>query len=102
MNSLVGVLKEEEERLHAAKKSYEREIARLPKGSVQIKEIKEISYAYLVYRDGAKVVSEYVGRPSDAEVKALKAQIEDRRRLQEGLREVVKNQGRVRRMLRGK
>jgi|SRR3989338_5813866 len=101
MNSLQGILKEEERRLQAAKRSYKHEIAKLPKGSIQIKEIKGKAYAYLVYRNGEKVMSEYAGQPSSPGVKALRAQIQDRHRFEMGLKEVVKNQRRVKRMLRG-
>lgn len=101
MNSLQGILREEQERLKAAEKSYRKEIAKLPKGSVQIKEIKGISYAYLVYREGPKVISEYLGRLSDAKVERLDDQIEDRRKFEEGLKKVLGNQKEVKRMIRG-
>lgn len=102
MNSLQGILREEQERLKAAEESYRREIAGLPKGSVQVKEIKGIPYAYLVYRKGPKVVSEYLGRFSDPKVKHLGSQIEDRRKFEEGLKKILGNQREVKRMIRGK
>ena len=101
MKVLKGILKEEEARLKEAGGSYEREIAKLPKGSLQLKRIKERDYAYRAYRQGERVVYEYLGDLKPEELKGVKQKIELRRRYEGKLREVRKNLREVRRMVRG-
>ncbi|MFA5167640.1 MAG: hypothetical protein WC530_03825 [Candidatus Omnitrophota bacterium] len=100
MKVLKGILKEEEERLKEAVGSYEREIAKLPKGSVQLKRIKERDYAYRAYRRGERVVYEYVGDLKPEELKELKKKIELRQRYEKKLREVRVNLKEMKRMIR--
>jgi hypothetical protein len=100
MKVLKGILKEEEARLKEAGGSYEREIAKLPKGSVQLKRIKERDYAYRAYRAGERVVYEYLGDLEPKELKEVKQKIELRRRYEKKLREVRENLREVRRMVR--
>lgn len=102
MESIDGVLKEEVRRLQAAQHSYVREIAKLPKGSVQMKKIKGIRYPYLVFRKGKKVIYQYVGYLSERDVKNLEERIDLRRRYEKQLREMRYNQKRIKRMLRGR
>jgi hypothetical protein len=100
MKVLKGILKEEEARLKEAGGSYEREIAKLPKGSIHLKRIKERDYAYRAYRKGKRVVYEYLGDLKPAELKGVKEKVELRRRYEGKLREVRKNLREVRRMVR--
>ncbi len=100
MKVLKGILKEEEERLKEAEGSYECEIAKLPKGSVQLKRIKERDYPYRAYRKGERVVYEYLGDLNPEELKGVKQKIELRRRYEEKLREVRVNLKEVKRMIR--
>ena len=100
MKVLKGILKEEEQRLKEAQGSYEREIGKLPKGSVQIKKIKERDYAYRAYRQGERVVYEYVGDIKPEELKDLEKKIKLRRLYEQKLREVRQNLREVRRMVR--
>jgi hypothetical protein len=101
MKVLRGVLREEQERLKSAGASYVREIAKLPKGSVQQKRIKEKSYAYRAFRKGDRVVYEYLGKLEAGELRELERKIDLRRRYEEKLREVRENLRSVRRMVRG-
>ena len=100
MKVLRGIIKEEEVRLKEAGGSYEREIARLPKGSIQLKRIKEREYAYRAYRKGERVVYEYLGDLKPEELKGVRKKIELRRRYEGKLREVRENLREVRRMVR--
>lgn len=102
MGTLDGILKEELARLVSVRKSYLREIKKLPKGSIQIKRIKGIAYPYLVIRKGEKVVSEYLGRWSDRKLDELKQAIIQRRKHERHLKEVKRNIKRISRMTRGK
>ncbi len=100
MKVLKGILKEEEERLKEAQGSYEREIAKLPKGSVQLKRIKEKNYPYRAYRKGKQVVFEYLGSLDSEELNGLRQKIELRQRYEKMLREVRVNLKEVKRMIR--
>ena len=47
-------------------------IAKLPKGSIQLKRIKDRDYAYRAYRKGARVVYEYLGDLKPEELKGFR------------------------------
>lgn len=64
-----GVLKEELSNSLRMKKGYERELAKLPKGSLVKKRIKGHDYYYLLVREGSKVKFVYKGKVSEAELK---------------------------------
>ena len=96
-----GILKEELARLRSAEKSYLREIRKLPKGSLQLKRIKGIPYAYRVYREGKVVIRKYLGRPQENFFKQLKEKIELRQKYEQQLRAVRQNQKRIWKMVYG-
>jgi len=88
MRAIEGVLKEELGRLLQLKKSYLREISKLSRGSICEKKIKKNKYPYLVFREGSRVVYEYIGKLSDLKIKKLASEIEQRRKYEKLLREV--------------
>lgn len=64
-----SVLKEELANSCRMKRRYEQDLAKLPKGSLVRRKIKGREYYYLVYREGVKVKSDYMGRTvSDGEL----------------------------------
>ena len=97
-----GILKEELARLQSAEKSYLKEIGKLPKGSLQMKRIKGIRYAYLVYRKGKEVIRKYMGRLSESDIKQLKEKIQMRQKYEKQLRAVRRNQKRICQMVYGR
>ncbi|MFQ5788815.1 MAG: hypothetical protein ACE5H1_12665 [Thermodesulfobacteriota bacterium] len=60
-----SVLREELQNSKQMKERYERELAKLPKGSLQKREIKGNHYYYHVYRDNGKFVANYKSKVSD-------------------------------------
>ncbi|MBI5399209.1 hypothetical protein HZB07_01135 [Candidatus Saganbacteria bacterium] len=64
MGVIKGVLKEELENSERMKKSYERELANLPKGSLVKKQRRGRFYFYLILREKGKVKSIYKGKVS--------------------------------------
>ena len=46
-------------------KQYLQEISALPKGSIVIKRKKSGEYYYLAYRNGSRVVSDYLGKDAE-------------------------------------
>jgi len=76
-----GVLKEEKQRNLEMQKIHSEELALLRKGSISQKRVGTKTYYYLKYRQGERVISEYIG--SDPQVvKSIKLELERRKRLQ--------------------
>lgn len=70
MKLLKGILEEELERSKRMKQSYDRELSKLPRGSLVVKKINKRPYYYLIYRDKlGKVRSVYRGSVGKAELK---------------------------------
>jgi hypothetical protein len=69
MGHLRGILKEELNNSIRMKKNYERELSKLPKGSLVRKKIKNYYYYYLEKRDNGKVKFIYKGKPAESEIK---------------------------------
>jgi hypothetical protein len=96
------VLKEELANSLQMAKAYSRELAKLPPGSLVRKKINGRPFYYLVYRQGAKVKTRYMGRLSRAEVKQEKEKSEKRRRIKARLSQVKKQVRYLRTVLRGR
>ena len=96
------VLKEELANSLQMADDYSRELAALPLGSLVRKNIKGRHFYYLVYRQGPKVRTRYMGRLSRAEVKQQKEKSEKRRRLKARLSQVKKQIKYLRSVLRGR
>ena len=62
MTVIEGVLQEERERNLWMQNMYLQEISELPKGSIVKKSMPSGVYYYLKYRNGDKVVSDYLGK----------------------------------------
>lgn len=102
MGAIKSVLKEELANSLQMQQNYERELKRLPKGSLIKKKVKEHEYYYLVLREKSKVKFVYRGKVSEGEIKKFKEAKELRAKYR-NLRSRVKKQVRfLRRVLRGK
>src|SRR3989338_705237 len=78
MGPIKGVLKEELSNSLRMQKGYERELLKLPKGSLVKKKIKGHAYYYLISRKDKKVRFVYKGKLSEVELQKFK-EIKDRR-----------------------
>lgn len=101
MGSMHGVLKEEYQRLKFLEKSYLREIAKLPKGSLQEKRIKGVVYPYWVSSHQSKVRYRYVGNLPESKLKRLKEQLALRKKYQALLKDVRQNKKQIEKIIRG-
>lgn len=81
---LEEVLEEEYFRSLRASEALEAEIARLPKGYLRTRCIREHEYHYLQWREGKKVRSKYV---KEEDVKELREQIELRHKHLQALKD---------------
>ena len=102
MKVIISVLKEELANSLAMQKSYQRELAKLPKVSLVKKNIKGHLYYYLVYRDKGKVRFDYKGHPSQQEIKKYHQGKEYRAKYRKLLSEVNQQIKYLRSILRGK
>lgn len=102
MKTMEGILRQELLRLKETEKSYVREILKLPRGSLQSKKIKGISYLYLVSSKNSKLSYRYLGACSDAELNKLKEAIVQRKKYQSLLKEVRQDIKRMTKMIHGK
>lgn len=101
MKMMEGVLQEEFLRLKELEKSYAREIKKLPRGSLQEKEIKGHSYVYHVSSSRSVIQSSYLGLPHEEGVKKMKEEIALRKKYESLLKETQNNIHRLEKMLRG-
>ncbi len=91
MKAIKGILEEELTNSRAMKADYERELAKLPKGSLVGKEIKGHRYYYLQVREGGRSRFIYKGKLSDREVAGYE-RAKRRRAMYRGLLTEVKKQ----------
>ena len=102
MKVIKSVLREELANSLAMKKDYERELAKLPKGSLVKKKIKGHEYYYLQVREKGKVRFIYKGKLSDKEIQKYKQAKEYRAKYRKLLSEIKKQIKFLRSTLRGK
>ena len=102
MKVIKGVLKEELANSEAMKRNYERELAKLPRGSLVVKKIKGHEYGYLIVREKGKVRFLYKGKVSNAELARYRQAKKDRARYRKLLSELKKQIKFLKGTLRGK
>jgi len=102
MGVIKGVLKEELENSLRMKSGYERELAKLPKGSLIKKRIKGNDYYYLLLRERGKVKFIYKGKVAEKEIRRYKQVKEYRAKYRKLLSQVKKQIRFLRSTLRGK
>jgi len=100
--AIKDVLREELERSLQMQKDYDRELAKLPRGSLVRRLIKGHVYFYLVYREDGKVRTEYRGQASKEEIEKYR-HAKERRAIYRGSIAKLKKQIRfLKGTLRGK
>lgn len=103
MKVIKSLLEEELANSLSMKKNYEKELAKLPKGSLIKKNVKGHEYYYLVVREKGKVKFSYKGKNvSEKEILKYKQAKEYRAKYRKLLSEVKKQIKFLRSTLRGK
>ena len=100
MKILNGVLNEELDRLNKLKENYEKQIAKLPKGSLIRKNIKGNIYYYLNYRQEKKKIFKYIGKLARRKLENLLDKIEERRKLEKLNKQAKKDIKKLEKMLK--
>lgn len=97
-NIIREMLEEELDRNGRAQDAYAAERDRLPKGSVAIKRRGERSYCYLKYRDGSRVVTDYIG-PAELVEEELRAKVSRRKEIEASIRQLREERAYIERAL---
>ena len=79
MNMILTTISQEKKRIEYMLTKYQEEIASLPKGSLSEKAVGERVYYYLKYRDGKRVVSQYI---SKSQIDEIRQQLEKRKHIE--------------------
>ena len=102
MKVIKGVLKEELDNSVSMRINYQRELAKLPKGSLIRKKIRGNEYYYLVLREKGKVKFIYKGKLDADEIKKYKQAKEYRAKYRKLVSELNKQIKFLKGILRGK
>jgi len=76
---ILATVSREKKRIEYMLKKYKKDQERLPKGTVCEKNVGNRVYYYLKYRDGKRVVSQYI---SKARISEIREQIEKRKHIE--------------------
>ena len=79
MNMILTTIAQEKKRIEYMIARYQEEQDRLPKGSLSEKTVGDRIYYYLKYRDGKKVISQYI---SKSRIDEIREQIEKRKHIE--------------------
>lgn len=79
MNLILHTVWQEKQRIKYMLEKYQSELPSLPKGTISEKMVNGKTYYYLKYRDGKKVVSQYV---SKKEIENVRSLLEKRRHIE--------------------
>ena len=99
VNIIRDTVAEELERNRRSRLAYEAELSDLPKGSVSVRTRGGREYCYLKYREGERVVTEYVGPASQVE-EALRDQVSRRKEVEKVLKRLKKERAFAEKALR--
>lgn len=98
MNLILTTILQEQQRIEYMLERYQEEISKLPRGTISEKQTNGKTYYYLKYRDGKKVVSQYIKKD---EIEALRKQIERRRHMEKMIKSLQEELGIAKRALEG-
>lgn len=79
LNLILHTVKQEKQRIEYMLTKYQEELCALPKGTISEKRVGEKTYYYLKYREGKKVISQYV---SKKEIENICALVEKRQHIE--------------------
>lgn len=87
MGYVLNLVASEEKKIRVLKEEYEKQLLTLPKGSIRTRKRGERIYYYLSYRDGGKVVTDYVGKEEE-KISELRELLEKRKHIEGILRRI--------------
>lgn len=94
MSVLSVLITKEETRNKNMIAEYTRELETLPKGSVKPKKVNGNIYYYLVFRNGNKIVSKYIGKDEES-LAVIREQILRRKQVEEILKKLIEEKNQI-------
>ena len=98
LNLILYTVTQEKQRIEYMLAKYQSELSALPKGTISEKMVGEKTYYYLKYRDGKKVVSQYI---SKKEIENVRALVEKRRHIEAMVKSLQKEKAIADKVLEG-
>ena len=98
MSLVIRTVQKEKQCIDRMLDAYLKQLSDLPKGTVAEKKSGNNVYYYLKYRDGDKVVSEYLGK-NDDKVGSIRAMIDKRRHVEAMIKHLREEQALASRLL---
>jgi hypothetical protein len=95
MGVVLGILKEERDRLDAQLLKYKNKLFSLPNASIK----KRDRYLYYIYRQGKKVLTEYIGELSSEKAKKAIMQDAERKKYKQRIKDTFLELKEIRRLL---
>jgi hypothetical protein len=87
MAVIFHVLKEEFERLQETESAYIKAIADMPRGTPRVLPRRNKNYLYLEYRDGERIIHDYIGPKDSDKAKDILEKVAQRKRYENLLKE---------------
>ena len=100
MNLLIRTIQKEKQRIDYMLDVYGKQLDKLPKGSVSAKKNGKKTYYYLKYRDGQKVITEYLGKDEE-KVNQIRTLLDKRRHIEAMIKSLNEEQTLACRALEG-
>ncbi len=97
MSVLASLLLKEKNRNEKMIIEYNRELKTLPKGSIKPKKVKDKIYYYLIFRDGDKVITKYVGK-DEASLISLREQLVRRKQIDEIIKKLKEEKKQIKKL----
>lgn len=98
MNLILHTVQQEKQRIDYMIEQYQNQLTALPKGTLSEKAVGEKKYYYLKFRDGKKVISQYVNKN---DVDAVRERIDKRKHLEAMLKSLQEEKAIADRVLEG-
>ena len=98
LNLILTTILQEKERIDRMLKKYQEELEKLPKGTISEKRAGQSAYFYLKYRDGKKVISQYIPKK---DVEDIRKQVERRRHIETMIRSLQEERAIAEKALEG-
>ena len=100
MSVVLDAIKENLERNLYMQELYSKNMQSLRKGSLTVKNINGNEYYYLLYRDGEKVKTEYIGIKGKTDLKNIKKELKDRENYRTQILQLKKEEKELRKAIK--
>ncbi len=97
MDFISTIIEKEKKRNKIMIDRYSEELDSLPRGTLKQKNINGKIYYYLVFRDGNKIISKYIGKDEE-KITLIKEQLSRRKQIQEILKKLSKEKNQIQKM----